>query len=270
MTTEIQFNPSAGAAVAMQGTATEEKPLVQQEKQVAPLLGGENVKVSSGAMSDLEKLVARLKNESESAQMSVAQRRISILQTVLDSMALHITESQKQGILEIEGLNQEKSKLEQELKTLDTDKKASEQRIAALDVQIQALENAVDQAIKDGEAHREQVAKLKAQRAEEQAKLDRIENSIASAQAKISGIDVKITAQSEAIGAMALNAVAAELRTAATDESANPERAESSAERDKAEKKAEATDLSRAIHEALDKIDAEIMKVFEENQEIRA
>ena len=113
MTTEIKFNPSLSAAVATQGTAAEENPFVQQENQVAPLLGGENVKVSSGAVTDLEKLVARLKNENQNTQMSVAQRRISILQTVLDSMAGQVSEAQRNGILAIENLNASKTELEQ-------------------------------------------------------------------------------------------------------------------------------------------------------------
>ena len=270
MTTEIKFNPSLSAAVATQGTAAEENPFVQQEKQVAPLLGGENVKVSSGAVTDLEKLVARLKNESQNTQMSIAQRRISILQTVLDSMAGQVSEAQRNGILAIENLNASKADLEQNLKALESDKAATSGRIAVLDAEIKALENAVDQAVKDGEAHREQVEKLKAQRKEEQAKLDQIENSIASASAQIAGIDASIQAETEAIGATTLNAVAAELRTAAADESSSPEHAESDAERTKEEKKAEATNLAAVIHDALDKIDAEIMKTIEENQEIKA
>ena len=50
MATEIQFGPSLNAAVATQGAAPEESnPFVQQQKQPAPILGGENVRVTSGA-----------------------------------------------------------------------------------------------------------------------------------------------------------------------------------------------------------------------------
>ena len=43
MATEIQFGPSLNAAVATQGAAPEESnPFVQQQKQPAPILGGEN------------------------------------------------------------------------------------------------------------------------------------------------------------------------------------------------------------------------------------
>ena len=94
----------------------------QTPKTVAPLLGGESVKVTDGAMTDLEKLVARLKNENEATRQSVAQRRISILSTVLDSMADRITAAEKENLLKIEELNGEKAGLQNELAALKNGK----------------------------------------------------------------------------------------------------------------------------------------------------
>ena len=53
--------------IASQTTAatTQNDAPVMQEAKLTPVLGGENVKVTSGTMSDLEKLVARLKAETE-------------------------------------------------------------------------------------------------------------------------------------------------------------------------------------------------------------
>ena len=80
------------AAAAAQGNVPAE-----QNAKLGPVLGGESLTVTSGAMSDLEKLVARLKNENENTRQSVTQRRISILGTVLDSMADRISEAERKS-----------------------------------------------------------------------------------------------------------------------------------------------------------------------------
>ena len=239
-----------------------------QSNKLGALLGGENVKVTPAAMSDLEKLVAQLKNESESTKMSVAQRRISILQTVLDSMAGRVTEAQKAAILEIETLNTERAGLEAELGGLNSDKAATEGSIALLDAKIEALEKQIKQAVKDGADHREQVAKLKRQRAEEQAKLDQIEGAIKSASSKVAEIDGKIAKCTETIGSATLNEVSAALRAAAGEEKPDADRAESAADRRKAEEKAEATDIAKGISKFLDKIDDQIRQALAEAQEL--
>ena len=258
--------------IASQTTAatTQNDAPVMQEAKLTPVLGGENVKVTSGAMSDLEKLVAQLKAETDDTKMSLAQQRISILATVLDSMADRISESERNTLLEIEKLNLEKSEAENTLAGYLSEKTASEGRISALDLQISALEKAIERAVQDGVDHREQVAKLKAQRADEQAKLDEINDAIASANAKISGIDVKIAECSQAIAKTTLNEVASALRFAANEKTSSPpsvdDGAESNAERVKQEKKAEETDIGNVIRESLDKIDAQIRKVLDESQ----
>ena len=120
---------------------------VGQSQKLGPILGGENVKVTSGAMSDLEKLVAQLKNETDDTKMSVTQRRIAVLQTVLDSMADRITEQERNGLIEIEKLNGEKAVEAGKLAGLEDDKASAQARIAALDVKIAELEGAIERAV---------------------------------------------------------------------------------------------------------------------------
>lgn len=261
----IQLDTTRIASQITAATTQNDAPAMQGA-ELTPVLGGENVKVTSGVMTDLEKLVARLKNESEDAKMSVSQRRLSILQTVLNSMADRITDAQRDGILSIETLNGEKAALEEELGGLESDKTAAKGRISALDVQIKALEQQIAQAVKDGADHREQVAKLKAQRAEEQAELDRIEGAIKTVSAKISDIDGQIATCTAAIGSTMLSEVSAALRAAVSDAEAGIERPESDADRRKAEAKVEATDVAKHISAALDKIDGQIRAALDEAQ----
>ena len=235
---------------------------------LAPIMSGESLKVTSGSMSNLEKLVAKIKEESETTRQSLSQRRLSILQTTLDSMADKISAADRANLLEIESLNGQKEEEEKALTDLKSDKSATEGRISTLDIQIEALEKQIAQAVQDGADHREQVAKLKEQRAEEQAKLDQINGAIKSTTSKIADIDAKIAKGTAAIGSTTLNEVAAALREAAGSEAADPERAESEAERTKKEAKSFATDIARQISEALDKIDDQIRKSLEEAQEL--
>ena len=262
----IELNTSKVATSVTGGAKLAEDQGAAQGVKLGAVLGGENVKVTSAAMSDLEKLVARLKNESEDTKMSVSQRRLSILQTVLDSMAGRITDAQKGNILEIETLNEEKAGLEEELAGFNSEAMDTKGRIALLDAKIDALEKQIKQAVQDGADHREQVAKLKEQRAEEQAELDRLEGAIKSTSSKISDIDGKIAKYTAAIGSATLSEVSAALRAAVGEVDMEVERAESDADRRKAEAKAEATDIGNLIRKALDKIDDQIRSVLDEAQ----
>ena len=204
------------------------------------------------------------------AKMSVTQRRISVLTTVLDSMSDRITAQERAGLIEIEKLNGDKSDEVARLAGLEADKVATEGRIAELDVKIAELENAIKRAVQDGEDHREQVAKLKEERAREQAKLDRIDTAIASANSKIAGIDVKIAECTKAIAQTTLNEVANALRAAARDTRSLSSTAEGTDERnadrvEKARKEAE-TDIGNVIRESLDRIDSQIRAVLDEAQ----
>ena len=264
----IELNINKVATTVAGDTKLSEDQGVAQGVKLGAVLGGENVTVTSGAMSDLEKLVAMLKNETDDTKMSVTQRRISVLTTVLDSMKDRITQAERDSLVKIEELNGEKSVAATELAGLLDDKTTVEGRISELDLMIDSLEKQVEQAVQDGKDHREQVEKLKEQRAEEQAKLDRINAAIASANAKIAGIDVKIAECTKTIAQTTLNEVANALRTAARDTRSSSlttgDTAESNADRiEKARKEAE-TDIGNVIRESLDKIDSQIRAVLDE------
>ena len=265
----IELDTTRIASQTTAATMQNEAPVAQGAK-LTPVLGGENVKVTSGAMSDLEKLVARLKAETDETKMSLTQQRISILSTVLDSMSDRVSAKEREGILEIEKLNGEKTEAEDDLAGYMSEKTEVEGRIAALDLEISALGKGIERAVQGGEDHREQVAKLKTQRDEEQAKLDQINTAIESANSKIAGIDVKIAECTKAIAQTTLNEVASALRAAARDallsSSATESTDESNAERVKKDMKEEETDIGNVIRVSLDKIGEQIHKVLDESQ----
>lgn len=266
----IELNTSNVAAQVAGGTRLAEDQGAAQGATLGPILGGENVKVSSGAMNDLEKLVARLKAETDDAKMTVTQRRISVLTTVLDSMSDRITDKERASLIKIEELNGEKAEAEGVLSGLEADKAATEGRIAEIDVKIAELEGAIERAVQEGEDHREQVEKLKELRAEEEAKLEQINIAIESANSKIAGIDVKIAECTKTIAQTTLNEVANALRIAAGDKpstsSTKENASESNADRVKEEKKAVAVDIGNVIRESLDKIDDQIRAILDETQ----
>ena len=268
----IELNTQKLATTVAGDTRLNEGQDVAEGAKLGPILDGASLKVTSGAMSDLEKLVAQLRNETDDTKMSVTQRRIAVLQTVLDSMSDRITEQEKAGLIEIEKLNGEKAVEAGKLAGLEADKVATEGRIAELDLKIAELEKAIQRAVQDGEDHREQVAKLKEERAREQKKLDQVNTAIESANSKIAGIDVKIAECTKAIAQTTLNEVANALRIAESDSLSKTPTTdvakESDAERRKAEEKAEAADIGNVIRDALDKIDAQILQALAEAQEL--
>ena len=268
----IELNTQKLATTVAGDTRLNEGQDVAEGAKLGPILDGASLKVTSGAMSDLEKLVAQLRNETDDTKMSVTQRRIAVLQTVLDSMSDRITEQEKAGLIEIEKLNGDKAAEASKLAGLEADKVATEGRIAELDVKIAELEKAIQRAVQDGEDHREQVAKLKEERAREQKKLDQVNTAIESANSKIAGIDVKIAECTKAIAQTTLNEVANALRIAESDSLSKTPTTDVSKETDadqrKAEAKAEATDIGNIISKALDKIDAQILREIAEAQEL--
>ena len=265
MALELNINKlGSNATVADSALATDNFG-VNKEKATGPILRGESLTVTSAAMSDLEKLVARLKNESAETRQSVAQRRISIMQTVLDSLNSQITEADKNALVEIEELSAEQAELEQNVASLTSDKASVQNRIDILDTQIKALEDQIEQAVQDGKDHREQVEKLKQLRKAEEAKLQNIENSIASATARISEIDVKIAECSDSIGKTKLAAVSNAFREAIGEPPPSVERDESNADRVAEAEKSLATDIARGIRKAIDVIDEQITKALDES-----
>ena len=255
----IELNTSKLATQVAGETQLTEGQVAAGGAKLGPILGGPSLQVTSGAMSDLEKLVAQLKNENEATRQSVAERRTAILATVLDSMAERISAAEKENILKLERLNTEKSEAMTELGNLKNDQ-------AVMEALIKTLDDRIKQAVQEGEDHREQVEKLKAQRAEEQKKLDGVKQSIKSVSAKIAGIDTKIAECSKAIASSTLTEVYAALRAATGDDRPTAESIETQAARDKQEAKSVAFDIALHISAALDKLDGQIRAALDEAQ----
>ena len=271
----IELNVSGNSNININTATDSANVQTPSTKSTSKILNGDSLTVLSGAMSDLEKLVALLKNETDDTSMSVTQQRISILQTVLNTMSDRVSESERKSLIEIENLNGQKSDLQTTLNGYLAEKTAAQGRIAELDMQISALERAIEQAVQDGEDHREQVAELKKQREKEQAKLDQIETSIKSVNSKISGIDVKIAECTKTIAQTTLNEVANALRIAANDKMASSSLVNelsdtSNAERVKKDEKEVATDIGNIISDALNKIDDQMRQTLDEAQVVKA
>ena len=308
MTTEIKFNPSLAAAVAAQGTAAEEKPLVQQEKHLAPILGGDNVRVKSGAMTDLEKLVARIKSEDDQTRTNLTRMRLAAVMTALDTASVRLTQEQATAFADLTEQQATLGTLEAELAQLYAAYGigAGDDASAVMEAKIKFLEQAVERAIQEGKDHNEAVAKAKEQLAREQAELDKLENAEVKDEAAIAAAQEAVAnaqgaydaATAVAAGdAKAISDAQSALAKAKTDAARiptaqagigeatakiaaalgkvaegaeQPEARTSEAEREKEEEKKIAFDPLNAIRDALDKIDAAILQTIDENLMLKA
>jgi colicin import membrane protein len=261
------------------------------------VLGGPGVRVSV-AGSQLDKLVAKVKGESEDARLATAKRRIAIVLTVLSALNVRVTEAQKSNLAQIEAFQGLLDELSRELSGKDGELSSDAAKAAALETQIEALKKAVENAIKDGAEHRKQVEELKKTRAADDAELKEAEaalakdeaalaaaqtnlakartdldaakkavaedkKKIAEIKAQISGLEKKIAECVAAVGDTTLAALAAGLRADAPE--VEPVH-ETAADREKEEAKAIANDPLRVIRDALDRMDADIRKTIEDNR----
>lgn len=226
-------------------------------KALSALLGGESVKVTSGAVTDLEALVAKLKSESERA-------KFSLVLTSLSALSQSLTDVQKRQVEEglklsekLEALNKEVEKYADVLKEANAD-------AAVLEAKIEQLKNQIEQAVKDGKEHNELVAEMKEARAELDAKRQVIadtQGKINNAKNEISSVQTQLAALVKAVGENAVKTIAGEL-----SKLAEPEQAERPAEAKKAEEKEIANDPLAVIREALGKIERDILATIEEQR----
>ena len=271
MASEINFNPSLSAAVAMQGAVGDGQQGVQQDKQLQPLLGGENVKVSSGAMSDLEKLVARLRSEDENTRTDLTRMKLTAVMTALDTANVRLTNMQAAAFADMVEQEASKAEMEAELAQLYAEYGIGPNDDASLvmEMKIKSLEQAVARAVQEGKDHNEAVEKEKAKREEELAKAKADATRISALKSGIETANVNIAADIAALGPGKLNEIATALSKVAEGSEA-PEERKSDAELQKEEEKQIAFDPLVAIREALDKIDEAIMRTIDENQMIKA
>ena len=291
----IQF----GAAQAANRPAVQPEAAPAEASKPTAVLDGPNVRVSVTG-TQLDKLVAKVKSESEDARLDAAKRRIAIVLIALRTLNLQMTESQKNGLAQLEVLQGQLDSLSDLLNGKTSNLSAAELRAAELQAKIEELTKAVENAVEEGKEHRKQVEELKRTRAEDDAELRAAEDALAKAEAaitaaqenlkkaqsdlatakasiesiksdiaglksQISGIEKKISECVAAVGDKALSALAAALRSDATSSSA-PEIRETNSDREKEEEKEYINDPLRIIREALDRMDEDIRRTIDDNQ----
>lgn len=291
----IQF----GAAQAATRPAVQPEAAPAAASEPSAVLDGPNVRVSVSG-TQLDKLVAKVKSESEDARLDAAKRRIAIVLVALRTLNLQMTESQKNGLAQLEVLQGQLDSLSELLNDKTSDLSATDLRAAELQAKIEALTKALENAIEEGKEHRKQVEELKRTRAEDDAELrnakdalakaeaaitaaqnnlqkaqsdldatkagtESIKNDIAKLKSQISGIEKKISECVAAVGDKALAALAAALRSDASSSSV-PEIRETNADREKEKELDYINDPLRVIREALDRMDADIRRTIDENQ----
>lgn len=224
----------------------------------AALLGGKSVVVSEGGLTDLEALVARIKNESE-------KTKISILFASLNTIGASLSDAQR-GLLE-EGLalEAERKQLEVALVGYESDLvvQNSDDNLL-LQTKIDMLQRQIDLAIEEGKDHNKLVAEQKRVRAEfdeKQRQIDETQGKIDATKDELKAVDARISAIVRLIGESALKSIARELA-----QIIGPEKAERDAEAEKLGAKNIANSLFRAIHDSLDEIERDIVETIEENR----
>ena len=226
-------------------------------KALAALIGGESVTVTSGALTDLEALVAKLKNDSE-------RTRFLMLMTSLSSIGQSLNAAQKSALESGLALAEKLSKLEGDLKGYTDDEAKTKAEMAILEAKIDQLQKLIDQAVEDGKEHNELVAEQKRVReelaAKEQTVAD-IQGNIAKTKNEISDVKGKISAIVNSVGENTLKTIANELTTLTPQE-----KAESAEETRKEAEKIAANDPLAAIRDSLDKIERELTDTIQQNR----
>lgn len=274
-------------------------------QQPAPLLGGASVTVLP-PMGDLETLVARLKVENDDLKASLAKRRLTSVLDAYETRYGALSAEQTAILEQITNNNDAISTLMGQLDELMKELAKAQGSAAVMQAKIDSLERAVEQAVADGKAHRETVAKLKeqlakdtenedlkAQLAKEEAALALAETAIAKNEAdlaaaqaaagavsakiqsiagQVESVKDKISALDSANGKLAsrleFKTVANLLSLFANEKVSQPsDSGESPAEQKKAEEKEIANDPARILREAMDRMDEGILKDIDENRD---
>lgn len=221
------------------------------------LLSGKSVTVSEKMPSDLEALVARLKNENERA-------RFALMLTSLASIGQSLSDAQKRTLEEGLALSE---KLEEQEKLLEgqvEEESASKADMLLLQAKIDALAKQIEQAVQDGKDHNELVAEQKRLRAElaekEQAVAD-TKGKIEQTKNEVAAVKGRISAVIKSIGENAIKTIANELSSLV-----DPERADRPAETEKAEKKEAEANPFAAIRESLAEIERDLAETVTANR----
>ena len=244
-------------APTVQTSAQDPATTAGQGKALATLLGGKSLTVTDGSMSDLEALIAKLKNENE-------RTRFAMLMTSLSSIGQSLDAAQRQTLEQGLALAAKLEELDKALAGYEGDETKAKADAVILQAKIDSLQKQIDQAVQDGKDHNELVAEQKRVRAELDAKNKTIEDTkgkIAETKNEIASVKGKISALVNSIGENTLKTIANELATLTP-----PEKAESAAEAKKEAEKLAANDPLNAIRDSLDKIERELTDTIEANR----
>lgn len=208
--TNIELN-NLNATAAAAAVSSADAPVLAsvQTKATTSILSGDALTVSH-AFSDLEKLLAQLKDEDAENRVSVAKQRLASVIDVLNSFS----EEQTAALASIADLDAKVSAYVQSASELNTQLAPLNARSLELDLLIDQLEKAVQQNIKDGKVHRENVEKLKAVREEQAAELSAAEESLAA---------LKNAAEQDATAIKAAEKLVAEKKSALDETDSNKE-----------------------------------------------
>ncbi|MBP5542681.1 MAG: hypothetical protein ILM98_01290 [Kiritimatiellae bacterium] len=227
-------------------------------KALASLFGkGASVSVMSGAKTDLEALVQKLRNES-------ARAKFSLLLTSLTAIGQSMTDIQKRTLEQGVALSEKLEELTKDLDDYSSELAKDKAAMALLQAKIDLLTKQIEQAVEDGKEHNELVAEMKRVREEMDEKKRVISDTIGKIQStenEIASVNGQISALVSSIGENAIKSIANELATLS-----DPEKAERPAEAAKEEEKKAEIDPFAAIRDSLDKIDRDIRETIEENR----
>ena len=242
---------------AMQTSAQDVSTPLESKQVLSALLGGASVTVTNGGMTDLEALVARLKNESE-------RTRLSMMLMSLVAVSQSLDESQKQRLEQGIALSEKLDELQKSLDKYSGDEAEAKAATMLLQAKIEQLQKQIEQAVQDGKDHNKLVEEQERARAELKAKEQIIvdtQGQIAETKNAIASVKGQISAVVNSIGENTLKTIANDIATLAA-----PEKAERPAETEKAEKKEALNDPLNAIRESLDRIERDLNEAIEANR----
>ena len=236
---------------AMQTSAQDVSTPLESKQVLSALLGGASVTVTNGGMTDLEALVARLKNESE-------RTRLSMMLMSLVAVSQSLDESQRQR------LSEKLAALQKSLDKYSGNEAEAKAAALLLQTKIEQLQKQIEQAVQDGKDHNKLVEEQERARADLKAKEQIIvdtQGQIAETKNAIASVKGQISAVVNSIGENTLKTIANDIATLAA-----PEKAERPAETEKAEKKEALNDPLSAIRESLDRIERDLNEAIEANR----
>ena len=202
MAIDINLERPSATNVAAQAESVREN-LGAIASTPAPILGSSSLSVTSGLATDLEKLVAQVKGESENTRSDVAKLRISAVMTLLDALNVQFNATQKAAFEEIMKADAQLVSANNELSGLYAKYgiENGSQAMTLMDLKIQELDEAVKRAQEDGEDHRKQAEAARRQRDADAAELQRLNSSSEHNEAAIKAAKQRLEASERKLAA---------------------------------------------------------------------